>query len=97
MSVTAGQVKAIIEQHVRKFLKEEEEKKDNANILSALRVANMADIAKALIGSGIWSDMDIDTARSELSKISRGLLPLKPELAEFIKRELQRTASKMKI
>jgi len=110
--LTEQRIKAIIEENVRKCLyeyfgeaseegggedSEDSGANDDSNILSALRTSNMADVAQALISNGIWADLDIDTARSEISKISRGLLPLTPELAEIIKRELQRTAAKMKV
>jgi len=71
IKITENQLRAIIEQNVRKVLLEREEEK--TDIISQLRQPgiNQAEVARHLI-STVWTDMDEDTARSLLSKKVRG-------------------------
>ena len=84
LKITESQLRQLIESNVRKILFEDEDK-----IIQQLRQPgiNQAEIARYLIQT-TWSGMDIDTARSLLSKKVRGEISMTETEKSAIKRAL---------
>ena len=87
--ITEKQLKAIIESNVRKVLYEEDE---TNKVIAQLRQPgiNQAEVARDLIKT-VWGGMDIDTARSLLSKKVRGEISMTDAEKSAIKRSLEGT------
>lgn len=86
-TITESKIRSIIENIVIQVLSESDnehigsDELDDRELLNKLRDPgiNMAEIARYT-----FPDLDEDSARSRLSKISRGVLPLTPELKSKI-------------
>ena len=87
--ITERELRQIIENNVRRFLFEEEEDGGANKLIKQLREPgiNQAEIARDLI-KDVWSGMDIDTARSLLSKKVRGEISINDREKYAIKKSL---------
>ena len=88
--ITESRFKEIIAENVRKYLFETDG--DTNVVIDQLKQPgiNQAEVARDLIKT-VWTGMDIDTARSLLSKKVRGEISMTEEEKNAIKRSLETT------